>query len=286
MQANHCKHIVVTGANGFIGSNIVRHFLELNYRVTALVRNIPKQKINNVEYVMYDLTNNSALPCFTKHSILVHTAYIKQKQSDIEDYNITGTKHLLQLAKSKGVKQCIFISSISVLSNSNTYYAIQKREIEKLFNTNEGCILRPGLVIGNGGLFYKSLLQLKKRKMLPLINKGLQPIYYVGINDVVNVIETIVIKDIKGVINLVNPTQISFKEFYKQIANQLDFKIFPIPVPLWLLQCVVWFFSFSKNPLITKDNLIGLIQINDINIASDTTFKTSALTELINDVAI
>lgn len=281
------KHIVITGATGFIGSTLLLHFSQLNYALTALVRAIPKNSIPNVDYVIYNLEQSDTLNVFKPNSILIHAAYSKTPLIvNGEDINVIATRRLLDEAKINGVKQCVFISSISVLSKANTYYANQKRKLEELFNTEHDCIIRPGLVIGNGGLFYNSLYQLKKIKILPLINNGLQPVYYTGINDVINLIESVITSESTGITHLVNPTSITYKEFYASIAKQLGFRITLIPVPLWLLKFMVWLFSFSKNPPLTNDNLIGLMETHSINLSNIKSSPTSDLKNILEGIKI
>jgi|JI7StandDraft_1071085.scaffolds.fasta_scaffold263383_2 nucleoside-diphosphate-sugar epimerase len=272
MQVNINTHIIVTGANGFIGSSIVQYFSQLNCRVTALVRKIPDQKINGVEYVTFDLKNRTRLNCITENSVLIHTAYIKEKQNDKEDYNITGTKHLLNQATESGVKQCVFLSSISVLSNSESYYSKQKIEIEKLFDKNLDLVLRLGLVIGNGGLFQNSINTLRKTKVLPLINGGTQPIYFVYVKDVLKYLEFALLKNETGLKHLFANNSVSYKVFYEFVSAHNQIKIKTINVPLFAMKFSVWMFSFLKNPPITKDNLLGLVSTQNIQVKPETTF--------------
>lgn len=275
------KHIVITGANGSIGSALTRYFSQRNYTVTALVRKKPNNPIENVDYQSYELESNAEMPYLTSNSVVIHCAYSKTKTQP--DSNILAANHLLNEARKRKVSQCIFLSSISVLSTSASYYSEQKKAIEQLFNAENDLILRPSLVLGKGGLFEQTLQTLQKSRFLPLINGGNQPIYYVGMHDLVRYVEESITNDLKGIHTITNPTPIDYKNFYTSIAQQLGFKITPIQVPLFLMKTAVFLNSFLPRPFITKDNLKGLLQSPTLEIDKTAAFEYQSLEAILTN---
>ncbi len=103
------KTILVTGASGYIGSQLVTHLVENDYTVIALVRphselsRFPQNK-NNFRFVYYDGTYESVAAVFGKYAIdiVYHLAAVSQHQtisSDINQLvaaNITLGVHCLQ----------------------------------------------------------------------------------------------------------------------------------------------------------------------------------------------
>lgn len=284
MHSNPTKHIVITGANGFIGSALVTFFCQKGYEVTALVRKIPSHPIPNVDYRLYSLELNSDMDFLTSNSIVIHCAYSKKETTiNDEDANESAAKHLLNEAIKHTIQKCIFISSFSVKSKSDSYYAKQKQKLESLFKNENHLIIRPSLVIGNDGLFYKTISNLKKIKILPLINKGNQPIYYVGIADLVNYIEDCIEKNCSGIYDVSHPKPILYTQFYSKVAHQLGFKIIPIPIPLSVMKLGVFLNSFLPNPMLTKDNLKGFVSTSKLEINETSDFNYQSLEEILND---
>lgn len=275
------KHIVITGANGYIGSALVRYFSQKKYVVTALVRKKPTVVIDNVDYQLYEMESNAEMPYLTSDSVVIHCAYSKTKSEP--DNNIAAAKHLLNEARKKGVSKCIFLSSISVLSTSESYYSQQKKAIEELFDSKNDLIVRPSLVVGNGGLFAQTLQTLQKTKLLPLINGGNQPIYYVGIHDLLRYIDNGIENDSSGIHQITNPKPILYKDFYVTIAQQLGFKTTPIQIPLFLMKTVVFLNSFLPKPFLTKDNLKGLMQSPTLKIDDSVAFEYQSLEAILTD---
>jgi nucleoside-diphosphate-sugar epimerase len=278
MLLNNTNHIIISGANGFIGNAFVQFFSERNFAVTALVRKIPAAKIKNVEYQIYEMESKNEMNFLTENSVLIHCAYIKtEKLIDNQDVNFLAAQHLLSEAKRNNSTKCVFISSISVESESGSYYSIQKKKTENLFLANNHLIIRPSLVVGNGGLFLKTVSTFKKTKILPILKGGNQPIFYVGIDDLVYRVFYFLNANANGIQQITNPKPIAYKDFYIRIAKILNFKIIPIPVPFWLMKWAVFLNSFLPKPLITKDNLKGLLEVPNLKIDEQNDFNFQEL---------
>ncbi len=285
MLSNNINHIAITGANGFIGNAFVNFFLEKNIAVTALVRKIPTAKIPNVVYQIYEMESKNEMNFLTENSILIHCAYIKtEKLIENQDVNVFAAQHLTNEANRFKIQKCVFISSISVESESNSYYSVQKKQLENLFLADNHLIIRPSLVVGNGGLFLKTISSLQKTKILPIINGGKQPIFYIGINDLVEYVFYCLVNKINDIQQVTNPKPIIYKDFYLQIAKSLNFKIIPIPIPVWIMKLAVYLNSFLQKPIVTKDNLKGLLENPVLKIDAKIDFKFRELEQNLNNI--
>lgn len=126
------KTILVTGATGLIGLNMVNALLYFGLkssnppRVLAMVRNIVKAKQlykrqlqdcgQNIEFVIGDITSNLQIDEHLDY--IVHgasqtasTSFIKNPVETIDIATI-GTKNILELAKKKNVKSMVYLSSM------------------------------------------------------------------------------------------------------------------------------------------------------------------------------
>lgn len=127
-------HALVTGAAGFIGSHVVDALLARGWQVTALDNfdpfydpalkeaNVAPHR-NNADYrlVRADLRDMGALAKLAgDYQVIVHLAAKAGVRPSLEDpltyqaVNVSGTQHLLELAKRWGVSQFVFASSSSV----------------------------------------------------------------------------------------------------------------------------------------------------------------------------
>lgn len=153
------SRFLVTGAAGFIGSNLVEAILRLGYQVRGLdnfstgkKENIDLFKDNpNFEFVEGDIRNlETCLQVCEGIDYVLHQAAWGSVPRSIErpllyeEINIKGTLNMLEAAKQSGVKKFVYASSSSVYGDEPTLpkkegkegnllspYALTKR-------TNEG----------------------------------------------------------------------------------------------------------------------------------------------------
>ena len=255
------RTIAITGATGFLGSALVHHFLSKGDKVVALVRAVPREKIAGVQYVLFDLTSGKCSAQHIESDVLIHTAYVAVtgSNSPLED-NLNGTKALLKLFPA-GTRK-IFISSVSADHNSPAVYGRQKAAVEKLFLDESGVAIRPGLIIGNGGMFADMRDYLKKKRNIPLFNRGTQPLQTVFVNDLVLAIDKLISSEMKGVFTFCEHEPVHYKEFYTELCRQLNVQPRFISIPFWIAGCAVSCANAIGITLpINRDNLQGLKQM-------------------------
>ena len=164
--------ILMTGASGFVGENLISNLLKKDYyQVISLARSY-KVKQQSVEQIITDNIFEADFP--KSIDVVIHLAgraHILNDQSadpltDFRKVNVEGTLQLAKQALDKKVKRFIFISSIGVngaitfdqsfsectLPKPHADYAISKFEAEEALKAlfvgseTELVIIRPPLV--------------------------------------------------------------------------------------------------------------------------------------------
>lgn len=109
--------VLITGATGLLGRYVLPLLIK-DFKVFALVRAYPRSPLTGVKYVIADLESAidiSSLP--RKVDVIIHLAQspkfreFPETARDIFSVNVSSTAHLLDYAKSAGVKQFIYASS-------------------------------------------------------------------------------------------------------------------------------------------------------------------------------
>jgi dihydroflavonol-4-reductase len=115
---------LVTGAAGFLGSHVARQLVARGENVRVLVRSSSSNRAISdlpLEYVTGDLRDADSLERATKgvqrvfHVAADYRLWAKRSQ-DIYDSNVGGTKNLLAAAKSAGVAQLIYTSTVATIA--------------------------------------------------------------------------------------------------------------------------------------------------------------------------
>lgn len=196
------RRILVTGANGFIGTHLCRSLLLNGYKVRGSIRgeNTLVKQSKNIEY----LTTGplESLPEWKRHvqdiDTVVHLAAVsdvKKKPTEEElkilyKINVESTKRLAEAAVANGARRFILISSIKVNGETNnldrfserdfpkpmTPYGKSKLQAEKAVmrvcrgTGTEVVVIRPTIVYGPGsrGNIFRLIRLVSKGYPLPI----------------------------------------------------------------------------------------------------------------------
>ncbi len=145
-------HILLTGATGLLGNAVACEFK--NDSITAIVRQIPEHKSDNINYLQLDLSETiptNKLP--KKIDAIIHLAQslnyndFPDSAVDIFQVNTASTAHLLKYASNAGAKYFFYASTGSIYEpyqnpldeltrvNPQSYYAVSKHASEQLLLT-------------------------------------------------------------------------------------------------------------------------------------------------------
>ena len=193
--------ILITGATGFIGRQLVARLVSQGERPRCLVRDIQRATsilpATAIELVQGATTQPATLIDAVRGiDTIVHTALMTadRKQSEgnhYEETNVGGTSNLILAAKAAGVTRIIEVSGLGTKPDKPGSY-MQGRYLSEKMVIDSGLawtIIRPSVLFGQGSAFVKGLADLiKVSPVLPLLGGGkirFQPIF---VEDVVTVI--------------------------------------------------------------------------------------------------
>ncbi len=168
------RHVFVTGASGYVGRNLIRHFTSAGHRVTGLARSEESAAVVTelgATAVRGDMRRDDLSPLMTGATDLVHAAANLDHgpgRGARED-NVRGTEAVVAAASAAGIKRLVHISSDSVLQDGHPLrnvhedhpvpvrhagaYSAGKAEAEKVALDGNGdamavIVLRPRMIWG------------------------------------------------------------------------------------------------------------------------------------------
>jgi dihydroflavonol-4-reductase len=117
---------LVTGANGFTGSHLVKALLHQGNTVIGLVRkssNLARLSDCNIQLVYGDITDRDALQKAMNgvYTVFHTAAYVEigiVNEAEMERVNVEGTRAVLEVAQAVGISKLVYCSTIGVFGDT------------------------------------------------------------------------------------------------------------------------------------------------------------------------
>jgi FlaA1/EpsC-like NDP-sugar epimerase len=152
------KKILITGGSGFLGSHIVKYYLDKGWIVYSLARNEfrqwqLKQRFPKVNIILGDIRyfDGKLEPDVIIHtSAMKHILFCEENTEEACDINVNGTNNMIEWAHENKVKDFILISSDKAIEPT-TLYGTTKAQAEKITRESGYRIARFGNFFGSTG---------------------------------------------------------------------------------------------------------------------------------------
>ena len=313
--------VVVTGASGHVGVNIVRELLVQGYKVRALIHSSQKALENlDIETVKGDVTDyESLVRAFCGADYVIHTAgYVSINDDEwdtLHEININGVKNVINASKECEVKRLIHFSSIEAVDRhaysvpidesfpldtleKASPYARSKVMGEQLVMEviKEGfdaVIVNPAGIIGpfdfKFGKSTQAVISICKGK-LPILVHGAAN--WVDVRDVAKAVVAALVMAPKGERYMLSGHKIDLKTFVKTIEAEILRTKTRIYLPIWVVDMFIpvaslYYRLVNKEPLITHvslDALKGNWDISSEKAKRDLSFETRPFQDTISDM--
>lgn len=246
--------ILIIGSSSFLGKTLATLLLSsLSAKVVGFQRKASTD-LSSLETHPWSLGQPLPEVSLTEADWAVFCAH------DFENPELTqmGYATLLQQFKATRTK-CIFISSYSAFKDAPGDYGKSKYDIETKFLQQGHYVVRPGLIMGPGGMFINLVNNILKFPIVPIIGFNNAPIFSIGVTDLCQFLAKII---------TTAPEKKEFNVFYNHPYTQIELAravkksrgkpLLYLRLPLILFEIAVLVFEFFKiKPPITKENLKG-----------------------------
>jgi len=246
--------VLVTGAAGFVGNNIVSKLVERGIDVRAMVRNPDKAKMrlgslaDKIEIVRGDVTDREGIrPLFKGCTAVIHTVAISMEKGDTtyEEVNYQGTINVVDAAEEAGAKRFINISQNGADSSLSYRFLASKGKAQEYVATSnlKWTAFRPSAIFGPQDEFFNTFARLVRLTpfVFPLVGGGTAEFQPVSVYDVAEASVRSLDDDstIDQEYTVGGPEVLTLGEIERRIIKTLDTSRVMVPAPVWLLRPVV-----------------------------------------------
>lgn len=279
-------NIGFAGGTGFVGSRMIRRFVNSGHTVTCLVRigeaahGLGMPGGTGVTLIEGDLADVESLKrAFSGCNLVVNLVGIIREVSGstFESVHVEGTSNLVHAARESGAERFIQMSSLGARPDAKSRYHQTKWRAEEIVRESglPWTIFRPSIIFGRGDGFTTTLQNLITRApLIPVIGSGANLIQPISIEDVKSCFVAAATEDnhLSQTYELGGPEQLRFEDILRTMARQMGSYKPRVHLPVWLMAPLARLLS-RINPRfpLTPDQIILLREdnITDHNAAEE-----------------
>jgi uncharacterized protein YbjT (DUF2867 family) len=291
--------ILLCGANGFVGAYLTAHLLSLGHELTCTSRNVSETKARfpkaSVIYANFnhDTAVEDWLLRLDNIEVIINCVGILNgtRTQSMQAIHHDAPMALYQACKQKKIKRIIHLSALGVDSSLDIDYVKTKKACDDALIALglNSLILRPSLIYGAGSYGGSSLMRaMSALPLLPLIDKGDKRFQPISIPCLMKVFTTFLDNPYRGIIDVVGPETISFKDILKQLRSWLGFtppRFISFPAK-WVKKITSMASCLHKGP-ISKTSFELLMQENisdDRPLKAEIDFPIQSMSEALSDM--
>jgi uncharacterized protein YbjT (DUF2867 family) len=256
--------LLITGATGFIGSHLVKAATERGHEVITLSRS--GRRLQSVAAAFsWSLGDPPPPEALQDINCAIHLAH-DYGGEDGARRTIECTLAIAAELRRRGVDRQLFFSSYSAGENATSRYGKTKLAIERALASQEDItIVRPGLVVGGGGIYGRIRKWAQRLPLIPLPDGGLGKVAVIGIGDLCErTLRLATMMNPPREENLSEPDLKSLRELVLKAAEEVGCRPRILPVSSGLLIRLLFTAECIGIPLpVTADNVVGFIANQD-----------------------
>ncbi len=273
-------NILLTGSTGFIGRHILAKLIQLNYQVTACVRNSGQQQARfpQVNFVSVDFMQATSveewLPLLNDVDVVINAVGIisETKNQSFAALHTDAPSALFSAAEKEGVKRVIQISALGADDKATSQYHLSKLAADDVLTSLslDWIILKPSLVYGNGAKSMGLFRAMAALPIIPLIDGGTKKMQPVYVDDLVDTIVACLGQNTPSqlILDIVGPDETSMKGLLLKQRQWLGLKnTQTVSIPLRWVLLLMPLTRWLDEPALTADSLKMLQRGNTADVS-------------------
>ncbi len=271
--------ILVTGATGFVGGNLVTELLEHDYAVSALTRDRSKgesQLDSRIDVREGDVLDPPTLDgVFEDVDVAYYLIHSLGFGEEFEERDLQAAQNFADAASDAGVDRVIYLGGLGETGPDLSPHLRSRQEVEEVLRTGDYDLtcFRAAIVVGAGSASFEMVRQMVSRLPVMITPKWVRtPSQPIAISDVTEYLRrAIETPETRGeTLEIGGPEVLSYQEMMERTAAAMGRHLTIIPVPVLTPKLSVYWIDLVtdtpkhishplieglRNPVVVRDHL-------------------------------
>ena len=239
--------ILITGATGYIGNQLIQRLSLMPFQIRCLARNPDRMReIQNTSIEVWRgdlLSKNSLREIMKGIDVAFYLVHSMDSKNDFETLEVEAAKNFIKAAVENKIQRIIYLGALGSEEEGNLSPHLQSRKQAGNILRDSGIQVvefQASIILGAGSLSFEMIKALSEKLPVMIMPKWVsvkaQPI---GIKDILDYLTQAIGLKVEGnqIYEIGGPNQVSYKELIQEYSRQRGLKRYLIPVPVltpWL----------------------------------------------------
>ena len=270
--------VTVFGGSGFLGREIVKHLVAVDYHVRVAVRHPEAASfsgktgpVGRVELVHADVSDESTVAEAVEGAGSVVNSvghYVEKPGATFHRIHALGAQHIARHAGQAGVGRLVQISGLGADAASDSPYVRSRGVGDELVREafEAVTILRPSVIFGPGDALLNKLADMARLSpVLPLFGDGRTRMQPVFVGDVAQACVRALADPSAagGVYELGGPEVFAYRELVRLLLERTGRRRVVVPIPFGVWEILARGMAWHPNPPLTRDQ-VALLRSDNV----------------------
>jgi len=267
--ARAVRRVLLTGASGFLGREVLRRLLAGGSEVVAVSRRPRRDTISpGVIQVAAEITGGEWHRWAEHCSAAIHLAgtihELPRARDTVDRVNRVGTESVVAACRAHGIRRLVYVSALGAHRDATTAYLRSKWHAEEAVRRSglDWTIVRPALLFGPGDRFSGTLARMLRRlPVFPVFGSGAYVLQPIAVAEVAAAL--VAALEIGAcaseVVEMGGPEILTYVEAVRRTAAVLGVRRTLVHLPVGVSRLMVRVLQWAPDPPITPDQLTMLL---------------------------
>jgi len=230
--------VLVTGATGFVGGELVPDLIAGDHDVVALVRDREDYHGNEVDVHEGDLLEPDTLTgAFEDVDVAYYLVHSMRSGEDFAERDERAAENFVEAADAAGVSRVVYLGGLGEEGEGLSEHLESRRAVEAILRDGEFELttLRAAIIVGAGSTSFDMITQLVGRLPVMITPKWVNtPCQPIAVSDVVGYLTGILSRPHTAgeTYEIGGPEVLTYREMLERTAETMGRRLYIVPVPV------------------------------------------------------